>query len=149
MSTPRTDRVLAIQHNWGRLEPDDGVTAQEAYESMVLALEDLARTLERELASANTSLAFKSAQVDRIVVEEAAATKAAKERAKKAEAALAAAKQDAERYRWIRAEAAVSVEDEDMSDAGKHAWSFLLEGGKDPDEMDAAIDAARSANELT
>ena len=51
----------------------------------------VARTLERELASANASLAFKSAQVDRIVVEEAAATKAAKERAKKLEFELASA----------------------------------------------------------
>lgn len=48
--TPRTDEVLAIANNFGFIPPDDGVTAEEAHHSMVNALTNLARELERQLS---------------------------------------------------------------------------------------------------
>lgn len=49
--TPKTDEALALENNHGRHPSgDDGVTQQEAHDTMVAALTRLARTLERENA---------------------------------------------------------------------------------------------------
>lgn len=83
--TPRTDKNY--------IRGFEALTITKDEDQWVRA--DFARTLERELAEAKAGREFQSAQVDRIVVEEVAATKAAKERAKKAEAEVAALKRDA------------------------------------------------------
>lgn len=68
----------------------------------------------------------------------------AKEIARIALAQAKALVKDAERYRYIRQEACKSYEEEEATTTAEamHAWGFLLEGGQEPDDMDAAFDAA-------
>lgn len=57
---------------------------------------------------------------------------------------IADCERDAARYRFIRAEACKSYEEETESTTPEslYAWGFLLEGGQEPLDMDAAFDAA-------
>jgi hypothetical protein len=106
--TPRTDEALAIEQNFGAIRDavgnvEDAVTPEEAHNYMVSALTRLARTLERELAAERavrdhyerlfhaTHKAWESAE---------AALKEAQREA--LERALAEAKANDARYRYIR-----------------------------------------------
>jgi hypothetical protein len=109
-----------------------------SYEA-ILDLTDFARTLERELAAAKAELA----EYERTVAHmrggarlQGSATAAVLERAMRAEAELAALREDAERYRWLRdGEIICDIDFPAAKDkAGNTLWL---------EELDAAIDAAK------